>query len=144
MNQQAQSSSVIILTGLSGAGKSSALNVLEDLGYFCIDNLPMTFLPKFIELSDTFSPTRKGIALVMDIREREFPKLFPKFFSALQQKGKGAKLIFLEARDESDSAKPGENILWQQLHPLFRELRKNENYCILSGPWPPILLTAAT
>ena len=100
MNQQAQSSSVIILTGLSGAGKSSALNVLEDLGYFCIDNLPMTFLPKFIELSDTFSPTRKGIALVMDIREREFPKLFPKFFSALQQKGKGAKLIFLEARDE--------------------------------------------
>lgn len=100
MNQQAQSFSVIILTGLSGAGKSSALHVLEDLGYFCIDNLPMTFLPKFIDLAGTFSPTRKGIALVMDVREREFPKLFPKFFSALQQKGKRTKLIFLEARDE--------------------------------------------
>ncbi|HDJ28667.1 MAG TPA: RNase adapter RapZ [Proteobacteria bacterium] len=101
MNQQAQLSSVIILTGLSGAGKSCALNVLEDLGYFCIDNLPMTFLPKFIELSGTFSPTRRGIALVMDIREREFPKLFPEVFSALQQKDKSLKLIFLEAQDET-------------------------------------------
>ncbi len=101
MNQHAQHSSVIILTGLSGAGKSSALNVLEDLGYFCIDNLPMTFLPKFIELSGTFSPTRKGIALVMDIREREFPKSFPKVFTALQQKNKELELIFLEARDKT-------------------------------------------
>lgn len=101
MNQQAQNASVIILTGLSGAGKSSALNVLEDLGYFCIDNLPMTFLPKFLELSGTFSPTRRGIALVMDIREREFPKLFPEIFSSLQQKNKKLKLIFLEARDKT-------------------------------------------
>ena len=101
MNQQTQISSVIILTGLSGAGKSSALNVLEDLGYFCIDNLPMTFLPKFLELSGTFSPTRRGIALVMDIRERKFPKLFPEVFSALQQKNKRLKLIFLEAQDKT-------------------------------------------
>jgi len=101
MNEQAQISPVIILSGLSGAGKSSALDVLEDLGYFCIDNLPMTFLPKFIELSGTFSPTRRGIALVMDIREREFPQLFPEIFTALQRENKRLKLIFLEARDET-------------------------------------------
>jgi len=100
MNQIVQVSTVVILTGLSGAGKSSALNVLEDLGYFCIDNLPLTFLPKFLELSGTFSPTRRGIALVMDIREREFPSLFPQIFPALQQKNCRIKLIFLESRNE--------------------------------------------
>lgn len=101
MNQPTQIPSIIIITGLSGAGKSSALNVLEDLGYFCIDNLPMTFLPKFLELSGTFSPTRRGIALVMDIRERDFPKLFPEVFPALRQKNTRLKLIFLEAREET-------------------------------------------
>ncbi len=101
MNKTVQVPTVIILTGLSGAGKSSALNVLEDLGYFCIDNLPLTFLPKFLELSGTFSPTRRGIALVMDIREREFPSLFPQLFPSLQQKNCRIKLIFLEARDET-------------------------------------------
>lgn len=93
--------SVIIITGLSGAGKSSALNVLEDSGYFCIDNLPVAFLPKFLELSGNFSPTIQGIALVMDLREKSFLKNFPGFFRRVVRRGIKPRLIFLEADDRT-------------------------------------------
>ena len=96
-----QSLSVFIITGLSGAGKSSALNVLEDIGYFCIDNLPVAFLPKFLELSGNFSPTIKGIALVMDLREKHFLKNFPGFYRQVVNSGIELELIFLEADDQT-------------------------------------------
>ncbi|MBN2332004.1 MAG: RNase adapter RapZ [Deltaproteobacteria bacterium] len=99
MNQQ--SLSVIIITGLSGAGKSSALKVLEDLGYFCIDNLPVSFLAKFLELSNTFSPSMRGIALVMDVREKEFINRFPDMFQELLNTGTKPELLFLEAQDST-------------------------------------------
>ena len=93
--------SVVIVTGLSGAGKTSALNVLEDLGYFCIDNLPVAFLPKFIELSGNFSPTIKGIALVMDLREEHFLKSFPGLYRKIKKLSIALELIFLEADNQS-------------------------------------------
>ena len=93
--------SVVIVTGLSGAGKTSALNVLEDLGYFCIDNLPVAFLPKFIELSGNFSPTIKGIALVMDLREEHFLKSFPGLYRKIKKSSIALELIFLEADNQS-------------------------------------------
>ena len=93
--------SVIIVTGLSGAGKSSPLNVLEDIGYFCIDNLPVAFLPKFLELSGNFSPTIKGIALVMDLREEHFLKSFPGLYGKIKKASIALELIFLEADDQS-------------------------------------------
>jgi UPF0042 nucleotide-binding protein len=93
--------SVVIVTGLSGAGKTSALNVLEDIGYFCIDNLPVAFLPKFLELSGNFSPTIKGIALVMDLREEHFLKSFPGLYRKIKKAEIALELIFLEADDKS-------------------------------------------
>ena len=93
--------SVIIITGLSGAGKASALNVLEDIGYFCIDNLPVSFLPKFLELSGNFSPTIKGIALVMDLREEHFLNSFPGLYRRIQKSPIALELIYLEADDQS-------------------------------------------
>ncbi|MBN2707358.1 MAG: RNase adapter RapZ [Deltaproteobacteria bacterium] len=96
-----KAASVIIITGLSGAGKSSALNVLEDSGYFCIDNLPVAFLPKFLELSGNFSPTIKGIALVMDLREKHFLKNFPGFYRRIKKSDIELELIFLEADDQT-------------------------------------------
>ncbi|MCD6292496.1 MAG: RNase adapter RapZ [Deltaproteobacteria bacterium] len=93
--------SVVIITGLSGAGKTSALNVLEDIGYFCIDNLPVAFLPKFLELSGNFSPTIKGIALVMDLREEHFLKSFPGLYRQIKKASIALELIFLEADDNS-------------------------------------------
>ncbi|MBW1645040.1 MAG: RNase adapter RapZ [Deltaproteobacteria bacterium] len=96
--QQTQAA-VIIITGLSGAGKSSTLKVLEDLGYFCIDNLPVAFLPKFLELSGNFSPTRRGIAVVMDVREKEFLEHFPPIFRQLKNQQVPPQLLFMEASD---------------------------------------------
>ncbi len=93
--------SVVVVTGLSGAGKTSALNVLEDLGYFCIDNLPAAFLPKFLELSGNFSTTIKGIALVMDLREEHFLKSFPGLYREIKKSSVALELIFLEADDQS-------------------------------------------
>ena len=93
--------SVVIITGLSGAGKSSALDVLEDIGYFCIDNLPVAFLPKFLELSGNFSPTIKGIALVMDLREEHFLKSFPGLYHKIKKSAISVELVFLEADDQT-------------------------------------------
>jgi UPF0042 nucleotide-binding protein len=93
--------SVVIITGLSGAGKSSALDVLEDIGYFCIDNLPVAFLPKFLELSGNFSPTIKGIALVMDLREEHFLKSFPGLYHKIKKSDIAVELVFLEADDQT-------------------------------------------
>ena len=101
MNKGSEQTSVIIVTGLSGAGKSSSLKVLEDIGYFCIDNLPVAFLTKFIELSGNFSPSIKGIALVMDLREEGFLKKFPDLYRQLKDSPVALKLIFLEADDKT-------------------------------------------
>ncbi|MBN2706607.1 MAG: RNase adapter RapZ [Deltaproteobacteria bacterium] len=101
INDFGKPASLVIVTGLSGAGKSSALNVLEDIGYFCIDNLPVAFLPKFLELSGNFSPTIKGIALVMDLREKHFLNSFPGFYRRIKKTGIEPELIFLEADDQT-------------------------------------------
>ena len=71
---------IVIITGLSGSGMSSATNAFEDLGYFCVDNLPITMLPTFARLVEA-SENEKGIeraALVIDIREGSFLADFPK------------------------------------------------------------------
>ncbi len=101
MRESQGQTSVVIVTGLSGAGKSSALKVLEDIGFFCIDNLPVTFLTKFIELSGNFSPSIKGIALVMDLREEGFLTSFPNLYRHLKKSLVTLDLIFLEADDQT-------------------------------------------
>ncbi|MBO8136928.1 MAG: RNase adapter RapZ [Desulfotomaculum sp.] len=88
----------LIVTGLSGAGKTTAVRILEDLGFFVVDNLPPTLIPKFAELCE--HSAAKKIALVVDIRGREF---FDKVFDALQDlddKNVGYEILFLEASDE--------------------------------------------
>ena len=63
-----KSSNFVIITGLSGAGKSNAVKVFEDMGYFCVDNLPAPLIPKFAELCLQSSGKVNKIALVIDIR----------------------------------------------------------------------------
>jgi UPF0042 nucleotide-binding protein len=92
---------VIIITGLAGAGKGTALRTLEDLGFFCIDNLPIALLPKFLELSTTFTPEVKGIALVMDSREPGFPERFPPLLRKLVASHNNLRLLFFEAADHA-------------------------------------------
>ena len=90
----------ILITGLSGAGKTQAIQSLEDLGYFCVDNLPPILIPKFAELCSQSGGKLKDVALVCDVRGGEY---FPELFDALNNLvdiGMNYEILFLEARDE--------------------------------------------
>jgi UPF0042 nucleotide-binding protein len=91
----------VILTGLSGAGKTQAIRALEDLGYFCIDNLPTMLMPMMAELAGRADGLEK-VAIVADVREGGFLKQFPRVFRKLQARpGIEPRLIFLEANPEA-------------------------------------------
>jgi UPF0042 nucleotide-binding protein len=93
---------IVIITGLSGSGMSSATNAFEDLGYFCVDNLPVTMLPTFARLV-TAGSGEKGIeraALVIDIREGTFLGDFGEQLAALRAAGLSVYVLFLEASDD--------------------------------------------
>lgn len=92
---------VVIITGLSGSGKSTALRALEDIGFFCVDNLPVILLPKFLSITAVSSPDIKRVALVMDLRERSFLQKYQRIFSAVKEKGYKIEIVFLESSDES-------------------------------------------
>ncbi|HEX4164494.1 MAG TPA: RNase adapter RapZ [Bryobacteraceae bacterium] len=87
---------LVIITGMSGSGKLTALKAFEDLGFYAVDNLPIALLPKFADL--TYDSKKRG-ALIIDIREGEQLKQFPKIFREL--KGRlSCSLVFLDAEDE--------------------------------------------
>jgi UPF0042 nucleotide-binding protein len=88
----------IILTGLSGSGKSQAIRALEDLGYFCVDNLPTTLIPTLAKLSLRAGGDIEKVAIVVDVREGNFLSAFPKVFRRLRKMPRlNPVLIFLEA-----------------------------------------------
>jgi len=91
---------IVIITGLSGSGKSTAMRALEDLGFFCVDNLPPVLLPKFIELCKASAGEISKVAMVMDVRERAFLKEYPDIFRELKKKGQKIKILFLESSEE--------------------------------------------
>jgi UPF0042 nucleotide-binding protein len=91
----------IILTGLSGSGKSQAIRALEDLGYFCVDNLPTTLIPTLAKLTLRGSDIEK-VAIVVDVREGNFLSSFPKIYRQIRKiRGLNAMLIFLEASNST-------------------------------------------
>ena len=93
----------VVITGLSGSGMSSATNAFEDVGYFCVDNLPITMLATFARL---LVPNAEGVAaiekaaLVINIRERHFLSDFQKELAKLEKKNRRPFVIFFEASDE--------------------------------------------
>ena len=90
----------VVLTGLSGAGKSNAIRALEDLGYFCVDNLPITLIPTLAELSQRSDSEIPKVAIVVDVREGSLLSRFPKVLRSLRgMKRLNPALIFLEASD---------------------------------------------
>lgn len=100
--QTPQEVQMVIITGMSGAGKTVAIQSFEDLGYFCVDNLPPTLLPKFLELMKESGSKMNKVALVMDLRGREF---FDSLFEALDDLAENAWLtphiLFLDAKDST-------------------------------------------
>ncbi|WP_124728357.1 RNase adapter RapZ [Staphylospora marina] len=97
-----QSLDLVVITGMSGAGKTVAMQSLEDLGYFCMDNLPPVLLPKFAELLRQSGGAPRQVALVIDLRGREF---FTSLFESLDrletQHGVRCQILFLDADDQT-------------------------------------------
>ncbi len=108
----------IVLTGLSGAGKSQAMRALEDLGYFCVDNLPLTLLPTFAELTLRPDTEIEKAAVVIDVREGTLLERFPPVFEKLRaMPGLKPRLIFLEASEAALVRRYSET---RRPHPLAR------------------------
>nr|WP_320148102.1 RNase adapter RapZ [uncultured Anaeromusa sp.] len=91
---------LVIITGMSGAGKTQAVRALEDLGYFCVDNLPPALIPKFAELCSQSAGKVSRIALVVDIRGREFFDTLAQVLEEMEKQGQVYEVLFLEASDE--------------------------------------------
>lgn len=91
---------IVIITGLSGAGKTTAVHCLEDLGYYCIDNLPPALIPKFTELCAQSGGKINKVALVMDIRGGKFFDLLSESLAAFKQQEYPYEILFLEAADD--------------------------------------------
>ena len=89
---------IILISGISGSGKSSALKIFEDKGFFCVDNMPMLLLPKFFELG--LSARLKNILFVIDIREKSFLSELENYIKFLKRQSGFFKFIFFDARDE--------------------------------------------
>lgn len=101
MSENQQETKLVVITGMSGAGKTVAVQSFEDLGYYCVDNLPPALLPKFLELMRDATNNIQKVALVMDLRGREF---FDSLFEALDVLGAEdwlhEHILFLDAKNE--------------------------------------------
>ena len=90
---------IIIITGLSGSGKSTALAAFEDAGFYCVDNMPVALLPKFLEMPIESHTEIAGIVFVMDLREKGFLTNYGSVFESLKKKGVQFEILFLEAEE---------------------------------------------
>lgn len=134
---------VLIVTGLSGAGKSNAMNYLEDMGYYCIDNMPPALLESFMTLETQNRINLEKAAFVIDIRGRAFFKDLERALDELRKTSKDFKVLFLEATDDalvrrfketrrvhplSDGGTNSDAI--QKEKKLLKNIRKNADYII--------------
>ena len=91
---------IVIITGLSGSGKSTAVRALEDEGFFCLDNLPVSLVATFVELVEHSREDIRDVALVMDIRSRDFIKGYDQVFQDLTSAGHSVMIFYFDATDE--------------------------------------------
>lgn len=108
----------VIITGISGAGKTKASEFLEDIGYFCIDNLPLNLIEKFVEIFKKGASQIKKVSITLDIRESEFEKNFPIILEKLKKDGVNPFIIFLDADQETLLKRYKET---RRKHPLYSE-----------------------
>lgn len=90
---------LVIISGLAGSGKSTALNAFEDLDYYAVDNLPIKLFEKFLELLETSTEFSK-VAMVMDIRDKDFVQNYPTIFRNVLAKYRNVEILFLDASNE--------------------------------------------
>lgn len=108
----------VFITGLSGAGKSYAIKSFEDMGYFCVDNLPTTLIPTFADLIGHSRQTVRRVALGVDVREGEYLPHLLEALRELRARGHGVEVLFLEAGEEALVRRYHET---RRRHPLAAE-----------------------
>lgn len=91
---------IVVITGMSGSGKSTAVRALEDEGFYCIDNLPVRLFRQFVELIEKSGETFKGVVLVTDIRGRDLSTGIVESFRELRSVGHELEVLFFDASDE--------------------------------------------
>jgi UPF0042 nucleotide-binding protein len=91
----------VVITGLSGAGKSYAIKCFEDMGFFCVDNLPTTLIPTFADLVARADARRGRVALGVDVREGEYLSHLLESLAQLRERGHNVEVLFLEAGEEA-------------------------------------------
>jgi len=106
---------VVIITGLSGSGKTTALRALEDIGFYCVDNLPVALLPQFLEIQSAQQKNISQVAMVMDLRENTFIQTYKGVFEQLQREGYKIEILFLDAGDDALLHRFSET---RRVHPL--------------------------
>ena len=114
---------LIIVTGMSGAGKSHAVQVLEDIGYFCIDNIPPVLIPKFAELCIKGGERVRHVALIADIRGGQFFDAMSQSLKELQEQGVDYEIVFIEASDQALIRRYKET---RRVHPLAPHSRLSQ------------------
>lgn len=116
---------IIIITGLSGSGKSTAIAAFEDSDFYCVDNMPVDLLPKFLELPiEEHASEIAGLVFVMDLREKGFLSKYSSVFESIRQKGYNFEILFLEA---------DEKILLQRYSQTRRQHPLSQNKSLLDG-----------
>lgn len=116
----------LIITGLSGSGKTVVSHFLEDMGYYCMDNLPAKLIPDFVDLWMRKEVEIAKVALVVDIREPGFTTEFPKVLKKIREKA-SPRLIFLEASDETLVTRFKET---RRPHPLAKRMSVLESVAL--------------
>lgn len=107
---------MVVVTGLSGSGRSAALKAFEDMGYYCVDNLPLSLLTAFVDFSRSTEDAYLA-AIGIDVREKDFPSRFPALFGELRAGGRAVEMLFLDASDQTLVRRFSET---RRPHPLAR------------------------
>src|SRR2546426_12192960 len=113
----------VVITGLSGSGKGSVLKAFEDLGFYCVDNLPIDLIPKFADLCAEPQSRIDRAAVVVDIREGEALSQLPGMYRNLSRDNMKLSLVFLEAADQALIRRFEQT---RRPHPLGRDLPVRE------------------
>ena len=118
MKSAQQLESLVVITGMSGSGKRSIFKVFEDVGYFCVDNLPTPLIPRLIDMTALSRGAIKKLAIVVDARLRESVSGFAALFRRLKKRSFKTTIIFVDATDDVLARRYSET---RRVHPLARE-----------------------
>lgn len=106
---------IVFVAGLSGSGKTTAMAALEDLSFYCVDNLPVQLVPQFLDLCREASSSIETIALALDAREKDFLASFPEVVAQLRDAGANVEVLFLDCADDVLERRYRET---RRVHPL--------------------------